>query len=444
MADPIFPSLAVVKEREFQPQRWGLDFVLQTAVKQAESEEEARRQALAIKAKELEAKRTNLLREATRLESQAGQETGRVLRTEQAIDQDILDQWARAQNEAERANVQAAFRARTGNRDADLRAAIANMQQQEINRRQSVGGSTRRPPALSTDAGTLIADVTTRVAADPGAGGAELYGALLEAKRRTNYSSGSDRERAYETKAVLDEYARKVADRERRAGNNITADAVAAQVLNSGTVPSWVLQDLRTVVQDQTQAPARTPTTMNVPREPVAAGRAFAGSVDPVMGDRAAPVDTSYIDQLRARAQELAAQVESLEELELTPPVPILRRAQEIARGQFGPEAARARIELRANREANSLLTTQYTAKNLVGFDVPADDRRVAQLAWDKVEEDPIYQTVKNAVGLGSKLTSWERLRSALESRYARNPAKMQRALAYYKMLRYMKDNRLL
>lgn len=461
MADPVFPSLSVIEKREFEPQRWGLDFVMQTAVKQAEAEEAARREALAIKAKELESKRTGLLREASRLEALAGTETGRVLRAEQAIDQDILDAWAKAQNEAERQEVQNRFRARTGNRDADLRAAIANMQQAEINRRAREAGARTgagragrqplRPPELGEGATVIISDVTSRTAANPAATGGDLFALWSESKERMNYTPPSDRERAYETASVLDEYARKVSDRERARGNNITPEVVADNLIASGTLPPWVLTDLEFIEQELDAraagapgAPAIVPTGGLPPATPVQARAVGVSVAEPVMGQRAAPIDTEYIEGIRRRAAELTRELEALDALDVGQPVPLLQRAQQIARAQFGPEAARARLEIRANREANSLIATQFAAKNMVGTDIPADEQRVARLAWDKVEEDPVYQTVKQAVGLGSNLTSWERLRTSIESRYARSPDKLERALAYYKMLRYMKDNRLM
>ena len=448
MADPIFPTLSVVEKREFEPQRWGLEFALETAVDQAQREFEAQREDLLFTRKSLSDQRDTLLREINRLQTTAAREAGQAARAEAGAEGRAALAGFQEAGRMERAEAaeqgrmeRAAFSAAEAMRRAELREA--GLARRAVARGGGAGGRGRR---ISEEVLAQITATATR----PGSGGASLAESGQAAEGFTALNRDLEARMAGLTAeqradATL-EYATAVARSLAEKAESTVEDELEALVAGEyGDLPPAVLEDIQSALSAAAPVPSgpldlTTPDGLPVPR-----GAARLGDVDPLarMRPPSAPdVDLSYLQALQDRAAALSEQLSDVERraaaLDTDTGPGILARAQEIVRNIWGPQAARARMDLKATRKANELSALAGVSRGMISglADVPKEDQRLASLAWDKVKEDPIYKTVKTAVRFGNALTSWETLRASLLRQYRDDPEAMERALAYYKMLR--------
>lgn len=449
MADPIFPSLSVVEKREYEPQGpgWGLEFALSTAVDQAKREFEAQRENLLFARKALADQRDTLLREIIRLQTTVAREEGQAARTEAAGEARAsmaafqeAGRMERAESAEEARMRRAEFQASEAMRRAELREA-GLAQRALLSGRGGRGGRSRRIPE------EVLAQINA-TATQPGSGGADLaesmragegFAALSRdlGSRMAGLTADQRKEATFEYAAAV---ARSLAER----NDNTVEDEFEALVAGDyGDLPAAVLKDIGDVLAPPVPS---GPLDLTAPAPPQAQPPTPGGLyVDPL--DRPLPpwipgVDTDYLKSLRDRARLLTEQLTEVEQraasLDPDNEPGILARAQEIVRNVWGPRAAQARMDLQATTKANELTALAAVSRGMISglADVPPEDRRLASLAWDKVQEDPIYRTVRKAIRFGNALTSWENLRASLLRQYRDDPEAMGRALAYYKMLR--------
>ena len=473
---PVDPGLPGPQGPEWDPtggaavQHQDTDFFMQLAAQQAQGEEAARVAELDAQRKQVFSERARLFKEASRLRELAAREEGQNLRQAATIDSQIARDYARAQNQAARDRAVNEWRNRVGNRNASLRASLARMTQDEINKRFEAQLEQQRALAaagarsgrgrgafrwegqdspVSTEIARIARDGLSR-----GAGG-EVFNEWGRRRQNLNFSSTPE-ERQEQTFRLWDEYARNLVTEATRLGGQVSEEEARQRVFNAA--PPWAQEDIR-AVQARMQEPdfGQGPggdSPMLGPSPSVTTGE--VGGFD-IEGPRApgvtraeagAGIPTQNVDGLRRRAEELEAAARQLELPDPGEPVPLVPRTRQIA---IGPGSMGPAVNLAASQEANRLADLQEVAERLptmleledgrARFADPDSEERKAQRRaereFEAIRRDPVFREVQRMVRLANSLTSWEKVRQQITRRYKSDTKVLTRALAYYKLQRH-------